>query len=94
MKFLFTIVLFALIGCAGNKSATAEKQVDKCEVLYKKVIPEIIQQQKNVNLKALVYDNGQIKEECPCSEIITCNNENYCIAYKCSFNEKSIYIWD
>jgi hypothetical protein len=93
MRILFAIVLLELAGCAGNKPV-AEKSVDKCEILFEKVIPEIIEQQKNVNLNALVYDNGKIKEECPCSEVIICNNENYCIAYKCSSNEKQTYIWD
>jgi len=80
MKILFTIALLALIGCAGNKPMAVEKQVDKCVSLIN--LPEITRETLTMPVQDL--GNADTGEQCPCYETITCNNIEYCSAFKCS----------
>jgi len=85
MKFLFTIALLALIGCAGNKSATSENP--KCKELMT-AIPEALEANK-------MPTNIWVKEEkCEPIETIICNNIEYGIIYKCQSMDKPISIFN
>ncbi|MDR2583588.1 MAG: hypothetical protein LBC75_08930 [Fibromonadaceae bacterium] len=88
MKFLFTIALLALIGCAGSKSATeksiAELSIDnRCEKMLQWT-PELKEMSKNFvenNLDEVVSETGEIMGKTECTEIIECEKEKYCISY-------------
>jgi len=78
IKFLFTITLLALIGCAGNKPVAVEKQVDKCEK-----IANSYESTKETLLMPTSLYNIDTNSECFCYEIITCNNTEYCYSFLC-----------
>ena len=57
-----------------------EKQVDKCVSLIN--LPEITRETLTMPVQDL--GNADTGEQCPCYETITCNNIEYCSAFKCS----------
>jgi len=84
MKFLFTIALLALIGCAGNKS-TVEKTLPTCENFYDfyKGFSEEFSKNTGMNADSLFNSSLEILEmaikKYNCNVIITCNEKTYCV---------------
>ncbi|MDR2583594.1 MAG: hypothetical protein LBC75_08960 [Fibromonadaceae bacterium] len=78
MKFLFTIALLALIGCAGNKPA---KNLPTCEEFYDfyKGFSEGLSKNTEITADSLFNLSLEILEmaikKYNCSVIITCNEK-------------------
>jgi len=84
MKFLFTITLLALIGCAGNKPA---KTLPTCEEFYDFYKNSAKRMSKTWELSETfadtiyykrleILENGVKKYNC--KETITCDEKTYC----------------
>jgi len=87
MKFLFTIALLALIGCAGNKSAKTlptceefydfyKKEAKRLSELWEWEFPEETKIDTIFYKRLEILENGVKKYNC--NETITCNEKTYC----------------
>jgi len=83
MKFLFTIALLALIGCAGNKPAKTLPTCEEFYNAYKGFTKRLSEGTEYEGTDILFYGSLEILatgvEKYNCNIVITCDEKNYCV---------------
>ncbi|MCL2283447.1 MAG: hypothetical protein FWC26_09045 [Fibromonadales bacterium] len=102
---VMAMALLTLLGCAANKPVDAHvaKADDaKCTKLFNlgmvKADPEMVNQLKT-SVEYCEFGNqimdcnteGYSIAKCECIEVITCNNEEYCITHTCPTYDSPIF---
>jgi len=86
MKFLFTIALFALIGCAGNKPAKTLPTCEEFYDFYKNFAKRISKVSETPGIEADTIFFESLKflemplEQHSCNDTITCDGKTYCVS--------------
>ena len=81
MKFLFTITLLALIGCAGNKRVINPETYPTCEEFYEN--NKRMSEQVGYSFEELIeiLEVSKMDENTVCLGFITCDGKDYCMEW-------------